>query len=114
MKIHQCPVCQSSFEGRKNKLYCSTKCKIEYNNAKQAKNMESHRKFLHGFNRNRKILQKIHDVFGDCTLPSYLLSQARLDMNCTNMVRNSPNIQVSDFQLRYINQENYQIIKIKL
>jgi hypothetical protein len=114
MKFHQCPVCKRSFEGRKNKLYCSKECKIEYNNSKQTKNLESHRKYLHGLNQNRNMLQKIHDVFGDCIIPISLVNQSKLDMNFMSLARNGNEYHISDFSIIYYNNQYYQIKKIKL
>jgi hypothetical protein len=35
MYFKTCPVCNSCFTGRKNQVYCNTKCKTKYNNDKQ-------------------------------------------------------------------------------
>lgn len=53
-----CPVCDSSFAGRKNQVYCNTKCKTKHNNDKQLERRRYQANLTTPFLRNIEILEQ--------------------------------------------------------
>ena len=60
----ECAKCDDPFEGRSNRRYCSTACKSSVNNDRQLEKKAEQIKTNKVLNRNRRIMIKLHDVFG--------------------------------------------------
>lgn len=53
-----CPICQRDFVGRKNRVYCSTRCKTKCNNEIQLERRYADRQVTEPLLRNIEILKK--------------------------------------------------------
>jgi hypothetical protein len=80
MKVSTCPVCQNSFEGRKNKKYCSPFCKTSHNNEVFQRKNEDLKEVIGEVKKNRLILKKIFEIFQSAPLPIHLLSATKVNM----------------------------------
>lgn len=54
--LHTCPYCQTEFEGRKNKVYCSLSCKNQAYYAREEDMRKRNRHGAENMNQNERIL----------------------------------------------------------
>ena len=76
-----CQKCDTPFEGRANRQYCSTACKSAVNNERQlvkTKELIDTNKILR---RNRRILMDLFDLFGSQPFERVLLDRKGFDAN---------------------------------
>ena len=111
MYTHICRNCENSFEGRKNKVYCSQKCKTTFNNNKLEERNRYFDLTISEVKRNREILRKIHEVFGSALLPKFILAHTRLNFGCTTGLSKNGQTFFGDFEIRAYQNSSIRIIK---
>lgn len=113
MKVSTCPVCQNSFEGRKNKKYCSPFCKTSYNNEVFQKKNEDLKKIIVEVKKNRMILKKILEIFQSTPLPGNLLSATKINMKYFTHLSKEGYYMFGEYQLRpSIDNKYFTILKL--
>ena len=58
----KCPTCGTEFMGRKNRVYCSEKCKIRKNNDRASQRRNQHGPMFLEIARNIRILEKFYPL----------------------------------------------------
>ena len=75
----ECPVCNTEFEGRPNKIYCRTRCRSEQGNKKYAAQHENEITHKNALSNNRKILANMYNMVGSIELPISVFDNAGFD-----------------------------------
>ena len=71
-----CPACDAEFTGRKNQRFCSTACRIRYNNSKirdAREHISDINKLLY---RNRTVLRELHERFDNRSIDKDVLNHS--------------------------------------
>ena len=75
-ELHECPICGTEFEGRSNKIYCSSRCRSERGNGvfrnRHALKIKTNKIFWN----NHNILKQMYEWFGSYQLPLFALENA--------------------------------------
>ena len=107
-----CHYCGDPFEGRPNRVYCSTSCKSAINNQRYAARDLEARKIERYVRANRNVLSKLYGLFGDTPLPLSLILRAKLDTRFySGSTKEASRFNFLDFSLQMDVNKNYQIIK---
>ncbi|MCP9745978.1 2-hydroxyacyl-CoA dehydratase family protein [Lacihabitans sp. CS3-21] len=110
MKVSTCPVCQNSFEGRKNKKYCSTFCKTSHNNEVFQKKNEALKEIIGEVKKNRLVLKKIFEIFQSTPIPIDLLRATNINMKYFTSVSKEGYYMFGEYQFRPSNDNKYYSI----
>ncbi|RYU94744.1 hypothetical protein [Emticicia agri] len=76
MKTIKCKNCNNTFEGRRNRLFCSTGCKSEFNNDLARERNKSLKQAFDQVKYNRNILAHLYQLFGNNPIQETLLNRA--------------------------------------
>ena len=113
--ITHCAYCGDQFDGRPNRVYCSSSCKSAINNQRYAARDLEARKIERSIRANRNILSKLYGLFGDTPLPPSIIRKTKLDTRFYIGVSISASLfSFLDFSLQLDASKNYQIIKISI
>ena len=112
MKVSTCPVCQNSFEGRKNKKYCSPFCKTSHNNEVFQRKNQDLKEIIGEVKKNRLILKRIFEIFQSTPLPVNLLSATKINMKYITHLSKEGYCMFGEYQLRPCDDnKNFLILK---
>jgi predicted nucleic acid-binding Zn ribbon protein len=111
MYNHQCKKCRMTFEGRKNKQFCSKECKSDYNNEKSRKRNAHFNDAMTEIKRNREIIKKMYDIFGDSVLPMQILNATKLNFGGITGIDNNGQTLFGEFTLKRLENHTFYIYK---
>jgi hypothetical protein len=78
-----CERCQTDFEGRANRQYCSTACKSAVNNERQYVKTKDLIHINKTLRANRRIMADLYELFGEQPFDRQLLDRKGLDSKRT-------------------------------
>ena len=107
----ECPVCNTEFEGRPNKIYCGTKCRSEQGNKKYAAQHENEITHKNALSNNRKILANMYKWFGSLELPVSAFGNAGFDVNSYTGFQKGGYFFYYEYTVQIIGTEFFKIIK---
>lgn len=108
----ECLNCKENFIGRRNQLYCSSRCKSDMNNQRIAERdadiIEAEKKMR----KNRRILAMLHGLYKDQALPRFVLDNTEFDADYFTGVGENSVFMCYDFGIQKINAKEFKIIKL--
>jgi predicted nucleic acid-binding Zn ribbon protein len=111
MYTHQCKKCKTTFSGRKNKQFCSKECKVDYNNEKSRKRNAHFNDTMTEIKRNREIIKKMYDIFGDSVLPMQILNATKLNFGGITGIKPNGQTLFGEYELRRMSNGTFYINK---
>ncbi len=116
-KIKKCPVCLAEFNGRRNQIYCSIKCKSDFNNEKALK-LRTELVDSKLMQNNYKILKELYEIYGESNkIDINEFYTRRFNFKCPSRKVKSFKFGyefyiIHSYAFRIINQQNKQYIAI--
>lgn len=110
MKDITCKTCQQKVHGRNNQIYCTQKCKNEYNNALYRKRHVNALTTLKVIMNNAKKMEKLYMRYGDVALNSKVFIASGVEPGYTNFTRTDGLFEFDDWALKEIGEDLYKII----
>lgn len=110
--VCQNPSCREIFEGRANKVYCSSSCKSAVNNSRVAERDEKALGIERKLKANRRILRNLYSLYGEEELPPIILNSTKFDFQYnTGRTTQANSLKVLDYQIFKLENKNYRILK---
>lgn len=107
-----CHHCHALFDGRPNRVYCSTSCKSATNNERYARRDYQARKVERAIRKNRGIVSKLYQLFDGQALSARVIEQTALNTAFnTGAAADGSLFCFLDFALQRLPSNHYQIIK---
>ena len=112
MTAKTCYNCGSLFEGRANKVFCSSRCKSATNNERVAERDKNARFRERKLRANRRIVTHLYSLFGKNEIPSSVIENSGIDMDFSNGISpNALDMQFLDYVLTQTKSHNFLILK---
>lgn len=107
-----CHYCGDPFEGRPNRVYCSTSCKSAINNQRYAERDYEAKKIERAIRANRSIVFKLYQLFGEQTLPLSIIEKTAIKTHFNSGAAMDGSLFCFlDFGLKMLPNNYYQILK---
>lgn len=106
-----CQNCKEEFEGRRNQLYCSSRCKSDTNNQRVAQRDKEIIEVEKKMRKNRRILAMLHGLYQDKTLPMFVIKNTEYDANITTGVSKDGAYMNYEYGIKKISDNEFKIIK---
>ena len=106
-----CKNCKKEFEGRRNQVYCSSRCKSETNNERVAERDKDIIETQKLMRKNRRILAMLHELFKEKTLPLYVLNNTEYNGNYFTGVKKGGYYMTFEYGIKKINDNEFKIVK---
>lgn len=90
MKLKVCPICEKEFKGRRNKKFCSTKCKNQYHNEEYRNANQVVIRLNKVLQKNRTILKSLFKVYRSAAIPMSVLEAHGFNMRYHTHLFNAP------------------------
>ncbi len=109
-----CNICGAPFEGRRNKIYCSSRCRSEQNNGLFAERHEAEIKNEKALRKNRAILAGFYEFHESDELRLSALKKAKFDFDTNTGIGKRGETYYHDFTIKLISEHYFKIIKNQL
>jgi hypothetical protein len=106
-----CQNCKEKFTGRRNQLYCSSRCKSDTNNQRVAQRDKEIIDVEKKMRKNRRILAMLHGLYHDKPLPMFVIKNTEYDANATTGFNNEGAYMSYEYGIKKINDNEFIIIK---
>ncbi len=104
-----CKNCNEVYEGRRNQIYCSLKCKNEVNNAKYRKSHEKLQNSTKIILNNSKILKRLYDLIKEDRIHMSILERKGLKPAYCNYQRKDGHFEFDSWILEQVSINEYII-----
>jgi hypothetical protein len=109
-----CPICDNNFEGRRNKIYCSTRCRSEQGNASFNAHHEDEILTEKALRKNVTILTNMYKWFGNYKLPYFALENAGFDKKRNTGMTDDDTFLYHSYGVEIVGTEFFKIFKSDL
>ena len=106
-----CKNCKTYFEGRRNQLYCSTRCKSSVNNQRVAVRDKQIIATERTIRKNRNIAMQLHKLFGEESFSENVLKNSGLDTNFFTGLGENNTFHFYDYAIKPMTDRTYKIVK---
>ena len=108
-----CKSCHASIIGRRDKKFCSAKCRSAFNN-EQYRNENRDVLELEKLKKlTRNQVRDVYKIFGDDSIPDYLIHNSKIDIRYNTGDTKFGDLIFLDFELCRSSPNTYQITKLE-